>query len=300
MKILNFGSLNIDYVYDVDHVVKKGETISSHQLRTFSGGKGLNQSIAMGRAGIPVYHAGAVGKDGLDLLDLLAQAGVNHDHTQIHENIRTGNAIIQRDKEGDNCIILYGGANQTLTRPQIDRTLDQFGQGDYLVLQNEINQLAYIVDRASQKGMIIVLNPSPMDRKILGLNLNHITYFILNEIEAKELLQIEAEAEIGGEDLARSLVQQFPAGKIVLTLGSAGSLYMDKDQTIKQASYQTQVKDTTGAGDTFTGYFLAGLIRGLAVKECMALAAKAAAISVSRLGAAPAIPYIQEVVAKSF
>ena len=141
MKVLNFGSLNIDYVYDVDDFVKKGETISSKDLNVFCGGKGLNQSVALAKAGAEVYHAGMIGEDGKFLLDLLKEAGVNIDNVVIRDDIRTGNAIIQRNKSGDNCIILFSGANRSITKDYVDRVLSGFEKGDYIVLQNEISEL---------------------------------------------------------------------------------------------------------------------------------------------------------------
>ena len=166
MKILNFGSLNIDYVYSVDHFVQKGETISSSQMNIFSGGKGLNQSTALGRAGAQVFHAGRIGKGGEFLVEQLKEAGVNTDLVVLDSQCSTGHAIIQNDAEGDNCILLYGGANQRITKEQIDATLDQFDAGDYLVLQNETSNLPYLMEKAAEKQMKIVLNPSPMDEKI--------------------------------------------------------------------------------------------------------------------------------------
>ena len=163
MKVLCFGSLNIDYTYKVDHFVKKGETLSSGSLQVFSGGKGLNQSIALARAGAETYHAGSIGEDGRFLLEQLQDAGVDTRYVTVLETVRTGNAIIQNDKEGDNCILLYGGANQAVTTNQADAVLEHFRKGDFLVLQNEINELAYIMERAHERGMKIVLNPSPMD-----------------------------------------------------------------------------------------------------------------------------------------
>ena len=295
MKIVNFGSLNIDYVYSVEHFVQKGETISSDSLEVFSGGKGLNQSVAMGRAGIEVFHAGAVGADGESLLQLLRQAGVNTDWVAVSETARTGNAIIQRDRSGDNCIILYGGANQSITAEQITQTLAQFAAGDYVVLQNEINGMKEIMQQAYQRGLHIVLNPSPMNEKIAALPLDFVDYFILNEIEAKELLELESGVEISGEAMICRLAERFPRAGIVLTLGADGAFYRDKSEMHRQPAYAVPVQDTTAAGDTFTGYFMAGLRKGLPKAECMKVAAKAAAIAVSRLGAAPSIPTWEEV-----
>lgn len=184
MKVLNFGSINIDYVYKVDHFVQKGETISSSNLSIFSGGKGLNQSIALSRAGADVYHAGVVGIDGTFLIEQLKEAKVNTDYIYISDSIRTGNAIIQNDKKGDNCILLYGGANKSITSEMINKTLSYFKKDDWLVLQNEINEIPYIVEKAHEIGMKIVLNPSPMNDAIFDINLNYVDCFIMNEIEA--------------------------------------------------------------------------------------------------------------------
>lgn len=259
MKILNFGSLNIDYVYEVEHFVRKGETLSSDNLRVSSGGKGLNQSIALSRAGVQVYHAGIIGTDGIFLKEILEEAGVDTKYVAISNEIRTGNAIIQNDIHGDNCIILYGGANQAMTRDYIDRVLEHFSENDWLLLQNEINELPYIVDSAHKKGMHIVLNPSPMDDKIFEINLSHIHCFILNEIEARDLVNME------GDDMEvlQKVQETFPHAEIVLTLGEKGAVYQGKEGCITQDKYPAVVVDTTAAGDTFTGYYLSGILNFL-------------------------------------
>ena len=304
MKVLNFGSLNIDYVYSLDHFVQKGETISSERLDIFSGGKGLNQSVALGRAGAEVYHAGAIGQDGEFLIELLCEAGVRTEFVRRLDSIRTGNAIIQRDNAGDNCIILYGGANQNIERTQVDEAIGFFEAGDYIVLQNEINEMAYIMEKAHEKGMKIVLNPSPMDEKILALPLSFVDLFILNEIEACQLLGLSGEegkdAASRGEEFLRKLSERFPQAMIVLTLGEMGAVCMDGQETVKQPIYKTRTVDTTAAGDTFTGYFVSGLMRGLSVKASMDLAARASAITVSGLGAAPSIPNLDQVMEREF
>lgn len=295
MKVLTFGSLNIDYVYKVEHMVQKGETISSLGLQVFSGGKGLNQSIALARAGAEVYHAGAIGEDGLFLIEQMKAAGVDISHVQIRSDVRSGNAIIQNDASGDNCIILYGGANQAITKAQVDEVLAGFEAGDYLVLQNEINELAYIVDQAAAKGMKIVLNPSPMNDKILGLDLAKISIFMLNEIEAGQILHAEAAADQKmGITAAQALRARYPQASVVLTMGSNGSVYVDQTQTIMQKVYKVDAVDTTAAGDTFTGYFIAGMIAGLTIQEAMDQASRASAIAVSRPGASPSIPTLGE------
>ena len=295
MKVLCFGSLNIDYTYKVPHFVKKGETLASERLQVFGGGKGLNQSVALAKAGTEVYHAGSIGQDGMFLLDMLKDAGANTDFVKILDTVRTGNAIIQNDKSGDNCIILYGGANQAITREQVDEVMSHFESGDYLVLQNEINELGYIVEKAHEKGMIIVLNPSPMNEKILALPLDVIKYFILNEVEAAQILGKEDKGEESWEQIADDLLKKFPQATIVLTMGSEGSVFKNQKETVCQSIYKVQAVDTTAAGDTFSGYFIGGILGGLSAKEAMDQASKASAIAVTRKGAAPSIPVLAEV-----
>ena len=290
MKVLSFGSLNIDYTYKVDHFVQKGETLSSESLQVFSGGKGLNQSVALAKAGVDTYHAGAIGEDGRFLLEVLKDAGANTDMVTVRTDVRTGNAIIQNDKEGDNCILLYGGANQAITDEQIDETIAHFEEGDFLLIQNEINGLERILAKAHEKGMKAVLNPSPMNEKILKLPLEYIDYFILNEVEAGQILGETLEEGYDGRLLAEKLRAKFPHAAVLLTMGADGSVYMDGQQIVQQKAFRVKAVDTTAAGDTFTGYFLGGLTGGKSVAESMEEASKASAIAVTRKGAAPSIP----------
>lgn len=295
MKILSFGSLNIDYVYKVPHFVKKGETLSAKELNVYTGGKGLNQSIALARAGVETYQAGAIGTDGMFLLEQLKEAGVNTDLVKILDDVRTGNAIIQNDDEGDNCIVLFGGANQAITKEQVDEVFKDFTNEDYLLIQNEINELSYIVEKAKEEGMKIILNPSPMNEKIMKLPLDQIDYFILNEIEAMQILEMDKPEEIDGKYIASLLHERFKDATIVLTLGSEGSVCISDDEYVEQSIYKVKAIDTTAAGDTYTGYFIAGILNGKTIKESMDIASKASAIAVTRQGAAPSIPVLEEV-----
>lgn len=295
MKILSFGSLNIDYVYSVPHFVKKGETLSAKELNVYTGGKGLNQSIALARAGVETYQAGAIGTDGMFLLEQLKEAGVKTDLVKILDDVRTGNAIIQNDDEGDNCIVLFGGANQAITKEQVDEVFKDFTNEDYLLIQNEINELLYIVEKAKEEGMKIILNPSPMNEKIMKLPLDQIDYFILNEIEAMQILEMDKPEEIDGKYIASLLHERFKDATIVLTLGSEGSVCISDDEYVEQSIYKVKAIDTTAAGDTYTGYFIAGILKGKTIKESMDIASKASAIAVTRQGAAPSIPVLEEV-----
>lgn len=235
--------------------------------------------------------AGAVGEDGRFLLEELAAADVRTDHVSVLQQVRTGNAIIQNDKTGDNCILLYGGANRAVTEAQADAALGHFGAGDWLLLQNEINQLPYIMGQAHARGMKIAFNPSPMEARVLDFPLEYVDLFLLNRVEAAQLAGQDGTDE---QALLRVLREQFPGAAVVLTLGEQGAVYADSEQTIRQAAYPAEAVDTTAAGDTFTGFFLASLLRGEGVPQAMELAARAAAIAVTRRGAAPSIPTLAE------
>ncbi|MDD3367632.1 MAG: ribokinase [Lachnospiraceae bacterium] len=295
MKVLNFGSLNIDYVYGVDHFVKKGETISSRSLHVYSGGKGLNQSVALAKAGADVYHAGAIGKDGMFLIDVLKEAGADTTNILIQDEPRTGNAIIQNDVSGDNCILLFGGANRSIKKEYIDTVLNGFEKGDYLILQNEINNNAYIIEEAHKKGMIIILNPSPLDEEVKELPLEYVDYFLLNEVEAAGLSGLDPNDLEAQQKLLHVLHEKFKNAGILITLGEKGSIYSDGNKTIKQEAIKVKAVDTTAAGDTFTGYFVEGLVRGEDMYITMNRASIAAAIAVTGKGAAPSIPGREEV-----
>lgn len=288
MKILNLGSLNYDYVYDVDHMASSGETLSSMGMNIFCGGKGLNQSIALTKAGVPVYMAGLVGTNGQKLVDTCRNNNVDVSYIKVVDG-ESGHAIIQVDKNGHNCILLYNGSNYKLTREYIDSVLNNFSQGDILLLQNEVNMLDYIIDRAYSKKMYLVLNPSPCNDKLHACDLTKITLFILNEVEG---IQLSGEQSI--EKVPEAMLQKYPEAKIVLTLGEAGSVYHDKYSHYRQSSFKVRAVDTTAAGDTFTGYFIAGLIANMPIQENLCRCAKAAAITVSRKGAVQSIPLPDE------
>lgn len=289
MKVLNIGSMNLDLVYSVDHIVQPGETEASFALDTFLGGKGLNQSMALAKAGVEVYQGGMIGEDGQVFLDACAEYGVKADYIRTVPG-KSGHAVIQRDKNAQNCILLYGGANQMLTEEYVDSVLANFEAGDILLLQNEVNQMPYIVEKAYGKGMQIALNPSPFNEKLSAVDMAKIAIFLLNEVEGNQVTGLTDPDEIIAEMLRR-----FPKAKIVLTLGKDGAVYADAEQKHFQPIFKVQAVDTTAAGDTFTGYFLAGLLSGLPVPEILKMSAKASSIAVTRAGAVPSIPYRDEV-----
>ena len=289
MRVLNMGSMNLDHVYSVDHVVQPGETEASLEMNVFLGGKGMNQSVALAKAGVPTYQGGMIGPDGQPFLDACAEYGVNADYIR-RISTPTGHAIIQIDKNAQNCILLYGGANQCLTEEYVDEVLADFGAEDVLLLQNEVNLMPYIVEKAYDRGMTIALNPSPFNEKLDAVDMSKISIFLLNEVEGGQITGLT-----DPEDIIKKLLEMYPAARIVLTLGGDGAVYADANQKHYQPIFKVQAVDTTAAGDTFSGYFLAGLCDGMAIPDVLRMSAKASSIAVSRAGAVPSIPYRAEV-----
>lgn len=290
MKIVNYGSLNIDYTFQVDQIVRPGQTVSASKVSRFPGGKGMNQSLALAKAGIPVCHAGSIGTDGLFLKDMLEQNGVDCRYLTVREDVGTGSAFIQVDRTGQNCIVLNGGANRMNTGEDCRRVLRDFAPGDWILLQNEISCVDRIIEAAWEKGMKVIFNPSPMTDEVLGYGLDKVSLFIVNEDEGTRL-----SGQTNAEEILRAMAEKYPGAEVILTLGEKGSMWSDGKRIVRQPACSVEAVDTTGAGDTFTGYVLACLARGCTVEHSLAVAAKASAIMVTRQGAACAIPDLEEV-----
>lgn len=289
MNFLSFGSLNIDMVYDVDHFVQPGETLSGRKLERFCGGKGLNQSLALARAGARVFHAGMIGSDGGMLAERLRANGVELKHLATAD-CPTGHAIIQVDPSGQNCILLFGGANQAIDRNMVDRTIADFAPGDLVLLQNEISCLPYIIEKAHEHGLSVALNPSPYNDNIENCRLELVDYFLLNEVEGEQLT-----GRSDPDGILAAMRERFPKAAIVLTLGKAGAVYDDGKLRCSHGIYSVPVVDTTAAGDTFTGFFLASVGRGLSPADALELASKASSLAVSVKGASNSIPTLEQV-----
>ena len=289
MRVLNIGSMNLDHVYSVDHIVQPGETEASLDMKVHLGGKGMNQSVALAKAGVPTYQGGMIGPDGQPFLDACAEFGVNADYIR-RIATPTGHAIIQIDSSAQNCILLYGGANQCLTEEYVDSVLADFGSDDILLLQNEVNMMPYIVEKAYERGMTIALNPSPFNEKLDAVDMGKISIFLLNEVEGGQITGLT-----DPDAIIAKLLELYPHARIVLTLGKDGAVYADANQKHYQPIFAVKAVDTTAAGDTFTGYFLAGLAEELPIPDCLRMSAKASSIAVSREGAVPSIPYRAEV-----
>lgn len=290
-RITNFGSCCIDNVYSVPAFVRPGETLPCTGYEVHPGGKGLNQSIALAYAGAHVRHVGRVGTEGAWLKTLLADSGVDVSLLGTHSS-PSGHAVIQVTPEGENAIVIFGGANRLIDSSDLGAMLDDAQPGEFLLLQNEISYLPEIIAAAAGRGMRVVFNAAPMTSAVLDYPLDKVECFIINEVEGAAISGAEDAAKVVG-----AMAAKFPNARTVLTLGSEGAIYHDPSsgQLIKQAAVPVQAMDTTGAGDTFTGYFLAGYAAGIDIERCLRRACVAAGLCVTRAGAASSIPRGQEV-----
>ena len=289
MRVLNFGSLNLDYVYRVDSFVKPGETKNCRSMQINCGGKGLNQSVAAARAGLDVYHAGYLGKDGGMLQEKLVEKGVDVSFLRASEE-SSGNAIIQVNDAGQNCILLFGGTNRCLTEQMIDKTLDAFGSEGLVLMQNETNLVGEILQKAHDRGLLTAFNAAPMEDKVKGYPLDCLDYLFVNEIEGAALAGSE-----NPEEILSVLTLHYPNLSVILTLGESGACFAKGELRIFVPACRVPVRDTTAAGDTFTGFFLSGILSGQDPAGALRLATAASALCIQKAGAADSVPSLAEV-----
>lgn len=292
MKILNFGSANIDHVYRTDRFVRPGETKQCAAYRKNSGGKGLNQSVALAKAGAEVYHAGLLGGEGAFLRDILMTSGVDCRFLKTVD-APSGHAIIEVEDSGQNRIMIFPGTNRMLTEDYADAVFSYFAAGDILLLQNETNLVSYLMRRAAEKGMRIAFNAAPMDAAVPDFPLELVSWLLVNETEGEALT-----GERVPEKIAERAAERWPDTALVLTLGTDGCLYRDADQMFRLPARKVNAVDATAAGDTFTGFFLAAIASSVSPKYALRLATAASAIAVTRPGAAASVPTLAK--AKAF
>jgi len=289
MTIYNFGSINLDHLYHVAHFVRPGETLASSGYQLLLGGKGANQSVALAKAGIEVKHVGAINNDNQSILQQLTDVGVN---TSLIAPVSeaTGHAIIQLNEQAENAIILFPGANHTLTEAQIDAALQEAKMDDWVLLQNETNLVSYIIKTAHAMNIKVAFNPAPMDVKLTQSILDNIDLLIVNEVEAMDLMTVTTI-----DEAKQKMVSVYPELAILMTLGSDGVRYLKSHQDEFVAAFSVTAVDTTAAGDTFIGFCLAALSQGASMGEAMRRGCAASAICVTQMGASPSIPTEQAV-----
>jgi ribokinase len=280
------GSLNVDYLYRVPHLPRAGETLACVDLVTGLGGKGANQSIAAARAGSRVVHIGAVGADGGWMLSALSAAGIEVDTVARLAGV-SGHAIIMVDDFGENSIVVHGGANHALEAAEVARSLSQAGPCDWVMIQNETTCQADAAMAARARGAKVAYSAAPFEADAARVMLPLIDLLILNAGEAGSL-----SALLGcGPDA-------WAVPCVLITKGGEGAeWYHAGDPPLRVAAFEVTPVDTTGAGDTFAGYVVAGLVQGLDVPAALSRASAAAALMVTRMGTAAAIPTRAEVTA---
>ncbi|MDE0693314.1 MAG: ribokinase [Gammaproteobacteria bacterium] len=288
-KLVNLGSLCIDHVYSVPDITGPGETVASLGHEVFPGGKGLNQSVAAARAGAEVMHVGCVGEDGAWLKEVLAEAGVAASGVRVAAGA-SGHAVIQVNAAGENAIVIAGGTNRELAEADVTTALDALAPDDWLLLQNEINDLEGVLAAASRRGARVAFNVAPVDGREAGYDLSDIALLIVNEIEAAALA-----GEGDPPKALESLCQRYPNMDVVLTLGREGLLCASPDGTRAMPAYPVQAVDETAAGDAFIGYLMAALLAGDEISPALRKASAAGALAVTKAGAASSIPTPEDV-----
>jgi ribokinase len=282
MTLYNLGSINADFVYQVPHLPAPGETLAATSMLRGLGGKGANMSVAAARAAVHVCHIGCVGADGAWAAERLLEYGVDTRFITTQSE-PTGHAIIAVDSVGENNILLYPGANHALTKPMIGVALSQAQAGDWLLLQNETNNQHYAAVTAKTLGLKVAYAAAPFDASAVEVVLDCLDLLVLNQVEAAQLQRTTGLAADG-----------VPGCDVIVTLGAQGCRWHGQGASQDFAALPVEPVDTTGAGDTFTGYVLAGLERGMPTAQAISFGIKAAGIMVTRLGTADVIPDLKD------
>ena len=285
MAIYNLGSINADLLYSVPHLPGRGETLAAIGFRRGLGGKGANMSVAAARGASRVVHIGAIGLDGRWARDLLTEYGVDTRHI-LTTDMQTGHAIILLEPGGENSIVIHHGANLNITTDQIGLALSEASPQEILLIQNETNNQAFCARMGSDLGLRVVYAAAPFSAEAVTEVLPFLDMLILNAVEAE---QLQIATGMAPEDLK--------VADVIVTLGSDGCRWHQRatGQVRHFPALKVHPVDTTGAGDTFTGYLLAGLDRGMPMEQAILLATKAAALMVTRIGTADVIPDLLEI-----
>ena len=289
MAIIYFGSINIDHVYQVDHFVQPGETLASTHYQQLLGGKGANQSIALAQAGADVCHVGSIHENDAAFKQALIKKGVDCRGVKCSET-PSGHAIIQVTPSGENAIVLFGGANQTITAKTVMQALDGTKPSDWVLTQNETSSIDQVLRQAKEKQLKVAFNPAPMSESVKSLPLECIDLLIVNETEAAALTEKDSL-----DDIVAVFKEQWSECEVIITLGKAGVMMLKNNDCIKVDAFLVDAVDTTAAGDTFIGYFLSAYSNHTDAKRALIRGCAASAIAVTREGAAQSIPTQKEV-----
>ena len=285
MAVYNLGSINADLFYRLPHLIAPGETLASTEHSRGLGGKGANMSVAIARAAARAVHIGAVGADGRWAVERLLEYGVDTRNI-VELDVPTGHAVIMVDDHGENAILLYPGANRDVTETHIASALQAATDLDTFVLQNETSGQVEAAKLASGKGMRVVYAAAPFDAQAVEAVLPMLDVLVMNAVEAQQLT-----------DALGMTLADLPVRDVIVTLGGDGCRWINTDDGTERTFPAIPVTpvDTTGAGDTFTGFLVAGLDRGLPMEQAISLGQQAGAIMVTRHGTADVIPDLKDI-----
>ena len=304
MSILVLGSSNTDLVISLPRLPGLGETVAGGNFYRCAGGKGANQAVAAARCGGHVTFVSAVGDDefGRAALAGLKQDGIDYDLVKVVRDQPSGVALIMVDAEGENCIGVASGANNSLFPEDVAAIpLEIFSSSRVFLacLESPLATVTRGLVAARNAGLVTILNPAPATVRILQDDvLPHVDILTPNRVEAQALSDVEV-SDLDSAIAAARKLQELGAGAVVLTLGADGCLVLENEPTAVPAP-RVQAVDTTGAGDTFNGALAVALSEGRSLLESAAWAARAAAISVTRRGAQPSIPTRAQIDAVEF
>ncbi|MCF2948396.1 ribokinase [Paraglaciecola aquimarina] len=289
MAIINIGSVNIDHVYQVEHFVQPGETLASSDYQRLLGGKGANQSIALAKAGAEVFHVGKINEHDSNFKQSLIRDGIDCKYLECIES-PSGHAIIQVTPSAENAIVLFGGANQEISENDIMKSLDGAKSSDWVLTQNETSCVEQVLTLAKDKGLKVAFNPAPMTDSVNSLPHDCINLLIVNEVEASEI-----SGQTTLDQMEAYFRQNWSHCEVLITMGKAGVRMLKADKSIDVPAFDVNAVDTTAAGDTFIGYFLAAYSGHCDAKTALVRACAASALAVTKEGAAQSIPTAQEV-----
>ncbi|MCC2616494.1 ribokinase [Aestuariibacter halophilus] len=289
MAVINFGSINIDHVYQVDHFVQPGETLASTDYQQLLGGKGANQSIALAKAGTNVRHVGKIHESDAQFKQAMIKHGIDCKFVDCTD-IPTGHAIIQVTPSGENAIVLFGGANQAIDDKDILRALDDAQPNDWVLTQNETSNIDAVLSQAREKSLKVAFNPAPMTESVKSLPHDCIDLLIVNEVEAAEISGCSDLA-----DIEAYFRKDWAHAEVIITLGKAGVRMLRGEETLEMPAFVVEAVDTTAAGDTFIGFFLSEYTYRGSAEHALRRACAASALAVTRVGAAQSIPDAQDV-----